>query len=51
MNDKALKLAYGANILAAVIGKMGCDDIDSCVDKTIEFLNSIATRKTLLNNI
>lgn len=44
MDDKALKLAYAAPILAAVIQSKGCDNLDECVDITVSLISKLGTK-------
>lgn len=44
MDDKALKLAYAAPILAAVIQSKGCDNLDECVDITVLLISKLGTK-------
>lgn len=44
MDDKALKLACAAPILAAVIQLKGCDNLDECVDITVSLISKLGTK-------
>ena len=44
MDDKTLKMAYATPVLAAVINKNGCDDLDACIETTISLLNKLNSK-------
>lgn len=44
MDDKTLKLAYAAPILAAVVQTKGCDNLDECVDITISLISKLGAK-------
>ena len=44
MDEKSLKLAYAAPILAAVIKSKGCDNLDECVDITVSLISKLGVK-------
>ncbi len=44
MDEKSLKLAYAAPILAAVINSKGCSNLDECVDITLSLITKLGNK-------